>query len=97
LVGDVVELRIPAAGPVPEKLVLYATKSHDFGTLRFSVNGQPAGSAVDLYAPKPGSSGAIDLGKFMPVENAYVLRVEVVGKNDESKGAFFGIDCVTLN
>jgi hypothetical protein len=95
-VGDVVEIRIPAASPVAEKLTLHATKSNDFGMLRFSVNGKPAGAAVDLYAAKPVPSGPIVLGAFAPVDNAYLLRVEVTGKNPKSKGTFFGIDCMTF-
>ena len=34
------------------------------------------------------------MGAFDPVDSAYVLRVEVVGKNPKSKGTFFGLDCV---
>lgn len=63
--------------------------------LRFSVNGKPAGSDVDFYAAKPVPSGAIDLGAFDPVESAYILRAEVVGKNPKSMDTFFGLDCVT--
>jgi hypothetical protein len=95
-VGDVVEVRIPASNQVAENLTLYATKSRDFGVLRFSVNGKPAGADVDLYAAKPVSSGPIKLGTFDPVDEAYVLRIEVIGKNPQSKGTLFGLDCVTL-
>ncbi|VGO11772.1 hypothetical protein PDESU_00318 [Pontiella desulfatans] len=95
-VGNVVEVRIPASSPVAEKLVLHATKSRDFGIVRFSVNGKPAGAEVDLYAPKPVPSGAIGLGAFDPVDGAYLLRVEVSGKNPKSIGTFFGLDCVVL-
>jgi arylsulfatase A-like enzyme len=94
-VGDVVEFCIPAASPVAEKLTLHATRSYDFGIVRFSVNGKPAGAKVDLYAARPVPSGAIKLGAFDPVDSAYLLRVEVVGKNPKSKGTFFGLDCVT--
>ncbi|MGB7326746.1 MAG: glycoside hydrolase family 172 protein, partial [Rubripirellula sp.] len=95
-VGDVVELRIPASSSATQKLVLYATQSYDFGILRLSVNGKPVAADVDLYAAKPVPSAAIDLGASEPVNKAYVLRVELVGKNANSKGAFFGLDCVTL-
>lgn len=95
-VGDVVELRIPAASPVAESLTLYATRSWDFGILKFSVNGKAAGAKVDLYAGKPEPSGAIELGAFVPVDGGYLLRVEVVGKNPKSSGTRFGLDCVTL-
>jgi hypothetical protein len=94
--GDAIEIRIPAASPVAEKLMLHATKSNDFGILRFSVNGKPAGAEVDLYAGKPAPSGAIKLGTFDPADGVYVLRIEVAGKNPQSNGTFFGIDCMTF-
>ncbi|MFC1762075.1 glycoside hydrolase family 172 protein [Planctomycetota bacterium] len=95
-VGDVVEIRIPATSPEAERLTLHATRSYDFGILRFSVNGKPAGVEVDLYGAKPVPSGTIKLGSFNPVDNTYLLRVEVIGKNPKSKGTFFGLDCVSL-
>ncbi|WP_372721823.1 DUF2961 domain-containing protein, partial [Novipirellula sp.] len=97
LLGDAVELSIPAASDGAEKLTLYATKSRDFGILRFSVNGKPAGVEVDLYAAKPIPTGGIELGDFEPVDSAYVVRVDVVGKNPQSQGTFFGLDCITLS
>ena len=97
LIGDVVELSFPAPTPVAKKLVLYATKSYDFGILRFSINGQVAGAEVDLYAAAPTPSGPIKLGVFVPADGAYILRAEVVGKNPNSKGALFALDCVSLS
>ncbi|MGJ8639697.1 MAG: glycoside hydrolase family 172 protein [Opitutaceae bacterium] len=94
--GDAVEIKIPASLPVAQTLVLHATKSDDFAILKFSVNGKSAGKKVDLYAPKPIPSGPIKLGSFEPVNNAYFIRVEVVGKNPKSDGTFFGLDCVEL-
>ena len=61
------------------------------------MNGGPAGETTDHFAPKPGPSGPIALGSFAPVDGAYLLRIEVTGKNPKSKAAFFGIDCVCLN
>jgi len=96
-IGDVVEIRIPTASSAAEKLTLHATKSWNFGVLRFSANGKIAGPDVDLFAEKPTTSDPISLGTVDPVDGAYVLRVEVVGKNPNSKAAFFGLDCVTLH
>ncbi len=95
-VGDVVELRIPASSPVAERILLHATKSSAFGILRFSVNGQPAGEEIDFYAKEHTPTGAIDLGTFDPVDGAYVLRIEVVGKNPSSFKTLFALDCVVL-
>jgi hypothetical protein len=97
-VGDVVEIRIPASSPVAEKLTVHATKAMDYGILRFSVNGKPTGAKVDFYfGGRATSYGPVVLGTFDPVDSAYVLRVEVVGKNPKSKGALFGLDCVTVS
>ena len=69
----------------------------DYGILRFSVNGQPAGGDADLYAAKPIPSGPIELGMFEPTDGGYRLRAEVVGKNPKSKGVYFGLDCVVAD
>lgn len=94
--GDFVELRIPATEK--RKLTLYATKSWDYGILRFTVNGKPAGKDFDAWAEKPTPSGPIPLGVFEPQNGAFVLRVEVVGANPQSKGtkSYFGLDAVRL-
>lgn len=95
-VGDTITFRFPAQSPVAEKLILHGTRSFDFGTLRFKVNGKPAGKDVDLYASRPVPSGPIELGTFAPDDGAYVLQVQVVGKHPKSRGALFGLDCIIL-
>jgi hypothetical protein len=96
--GDFVELAIPAQGAGAKRLTLYATKSWDYGILRFSVNGQRAGKDFDSYSPKVVLSGPIDLGTFEPKDGKFILRVEVVGGNPESKNSrsYFGLDALTL-
>ncbi|MGJ8694678.1 MAG: glycoside hydrolase family 172 protein [Verrucomicrobiaceae bacterium] len=95
-IEDHVELRIPAPSPALQKIALHATRSFDFGTVRVTVNGEAAGGDLDLYANKPIPSGAVSLGTFAPVDNSFLIRIEVVGKNPQSKGALFGLDCVSL-
>lgn len=94
--GDFVELRIPATRK--SRLTLYATKSWDYGILRFLVNGQQAGKDFDAWAERPTPSGPIPLGVFEPKNGAFILRVEVVGANPKSRNSksFFGLDAVTL-
>ncbi|MFI5378827.1 MAG: glycoside hydrolase family 172 protein [Tepidisphaerales bacterium] len=96
--GDFIELKIPAAGAGQRKLTLYATKSWDYGILRFSVNGQPAGKDFDSFAPQAVASGPIELGAFEPKDGGFIVRVEVVGANAQSKNSksFFGLDCVVV-
>ncbi len=95
-IGDFVELRFPVEGDGPCKLILHATKSHDYSVLRLTVNGQPASEDIDTHAKKPGPFGPLELGVFEPVDGAFTLRAEVVGKNSKSEktGTYFGLDCV---
>ncbi|MCC6679164.1 MAG: DUF2961 domain-containing protein [Phycisphaerales bacterium] len=107
-VGDFVEVAIPA-GDGPEaraarRVTLYATRSWDYGIVRFTVNGKPAGPAegIDLYSGGRGkvvATGPIELGTFTPVDGRLVLRAEVIGGNAKSEGSrsFFGLDAVVLS
>jgi hypothetical protein len=97
-IGDFVELAIPVAAAGPHKVTLYGTTSWDYGTLRFSINGQAAGKDYDAWSKTAKASGPIELGTFEPKDGRMVLRVEVVGANPEARGtkAYFGLDCVTL-
>ncbi|MBE3071050.1 MAG: DUF2961 domain-containing protein [Planctomycetes bacterium] len=97
--GDFVELAFPVPGAGPRQVALYGTKSWDYGTLRFTINGQPAGKDYDAYAAKSRADGPVDLGTFEPKDGQMVLRVEVVGANAAAKGtkSFFGLDCVVLS
>jgi len=97
-VGDFVELEIPVSDDQPRKVVLYATKSWDYGIVHFTVNGAAAGDDFDAYAPKAIASGPIVLGTFTPQDHKLRLRATVAGSNPKSKGTgcFFGLDCVVL-
>lgn len=105
--GDFVKLEIPAPD-VPDiepkwlayRVTLYATKSWDYGIVRFLVNGQPA-KTMDLYSGEHGkviATGPIDLGLFKPVDGRLTLRAEVFGANPGSGGtkSFMGLDGVRL-
>ena len=96
--GDFLELLLAEDVTGAKKITLHATKSHDYGILRFSVNGQPVEKTFDGYAPKPILSGPLELGTFQPKEGKFVLRIEVMGANPSSGGPkyYFGLDAVTL-
>ncbi len=103
--GDFVELSVPTgAGPegkTPVKVTLYATKSWDYGIVKFSVNGKEAGKPIDLFSGERGKclpSGPIELGVFTPVGGKLTLRAEVAGGNERALGtrSFVGLDCVVL-
>lgn len=101
-VGDFIELAIPATADAPRRVTLHATRSWDYGVVRCSVNGEPAGHDQDLFSGRSGvcvPTGPIDLGVHAPRDGRFVLRVEVVGGNEHASGsrAFFGLDAVTLD
>jgi len=103
--GDFVELAIPT-GPGPEgkkpvNITLHATRSWDYGIIRFSVNGTPVPTDHDLFSGQQGkvlATGPINLGTFTPINGKLTLRAEVVGGNEKAAGtkSFFGLDCVML-
>jgi hypothetical protein len=97
-VGDFVELDIPVTDDKSHRVVLHGTKSYDYGILRFSINGQPAGSDYDAFNAAAIVGEPIELGRFEPKNGKLVLRVEVVGANPASRGPryYFGLDCVVL-
>ncbi len=101
--GDFIELAVPVSGTngKPVRATLYATKSWDYGIVRFTVNGQKAGPDVDLFSGQPNKcvpSGPIELGTFTPKNGQLTLRAEVVGANASAAGtkSFLGLDCVVL-
>ena len=96
-VGDFVELRVPVKRPGRRRLILYATKSYDYGIVRIGVNGK-AVKEIDLYSPQPIATGAIDLGEFDVRPGSLTLRVETIGTNSKSTGSryYFGLDCIVL-
>lgn len=100
-VGDFVELEIPVEHAGPVAVSLHATRSWDYGVVRFFVNGQRAGEDVDLFNTAGRAvavTGAIDLGVHTPQDGRLVLRAEVVGGNERAEGtrSFFGLDCVVV-
>jgi hypothetical protein len=97
--GDFVELRFPVAEAGPKRVTLYATKSFDYGILRFSINGKAAAKDYDAYSGQSMASGPIDVGVFEPKDGRMVLRVEVVGANPAATGtkSYFGLDAVVLS
>jgi hypothetical protein len=100
-VGDYIELEIPVEDREPQRLTVYATRSWDYAIVRFFVNGARVGDDVDLFnaeGREVAATGPIDLGEVRPEAGRLILRIEVVGSNEQSAepGTYFGIDCVVL-
>jgi len=96
--GDFIELLVAENQAGPKKVTLHATKSYDYGILRFAVNGTPVAKPFDGYAPQPVLSGPVELGVFEPKDGRIAIRAEVIDASPASKGPrfYFGLDAVTL-
>ena len=94
-VGGFVELKVPVLRAGKYRILLYATRSWDYGVVRINVNGSTARD-VDLWSAIASPTGPIDLGIFTVKGSSVALRVEAIGTNPKSTGKryFFGLDCV---
>ncbi|MFO0962215.1 MAG: glycoside hydrolase family 172 protein [Phycisphaerales bacterium] len=99
-VGDWIELLVPApAGPCSVRL--FATKSWDYGVVRFAVDGVEAGKPVDLCSGMQGRVlpvGPIDLGVHTATDGVLRVRATLVGRSAaaQAPGTFFGLDAVVV-
>ncbi len=97
-VGEFIELTIPAQAPETRRLILHATRSHDYGILGFTVNGKPVAKTLDGYNDQAALAEPFDLGKFEPKNGMFTLRIEVTGANPASRGPryYLGLDCIEV-
>ena len=79
----------------PRRLILKLTKSYDFGTYQPLLNGVKLGKPIDLYAATIEVS-EFPLMDFWPDPGKYTLRLECVGKAEQSKGHWLGVDSLRL-
>ena len=95
--GDYVEWVVPPQRAETARLILYATKSFDYGIVRFTLPGGVV-KVVDLWSDTPVASGPLDLGVFRIPSGHFAVRAEIVGANARARGskAFFGLDCMVL-
>jgi hypothetical protein len=75
---------------------VYMTLAPDFGIVKFFLDGTQVGQPFDGYGPIVIPSGRVPLCKQHFTAGEHVLKVEVAGKNPQSAGTQFGIDCISL-
>lgn len=94
--GDFVELAFTEQFE-PAELELFTTRSFDFGVADISVNGRRVAEGVDLYAETPGVM-SLKLGRCEPVDNRFLLRIELKEPNPRSRGArtYLGVDALRI-
>lgn len=88
-----IPFEIREAGTYDLRLLL--VKSWDYGTYAISLDGQDLGQPLDLYAPAiMPHDHRLTTREFRP--GYHTLRVANKGKNDQSKGHYFGLDGLVL-
>ena len=97
--GTIVELEIPAT-PGRRAITVLATRSHDYGRMRFTVDGRPAG---DLFDGRSSNGRTVEFDARIPlgehdVGASFRLRIEVVGTSVAAEGPrrYFGLDAVVV-
>lgn len=92
-----VEFEIPSLYKGKFDLSVYLTKSYDYGIVRFLVNGKKIGQDIDLYSGGLVlATDKISLGSASMKKDSNLLRIEIVGKNEDNTTSnyHFGIDGV---
>lgn len=74
---------------------LYATKAADYGTVAIFVNSKQI-ATFDAYFASVVNSDAIELGEAVSKEGRITVSVKITGKNPQSLGYMFGLDCIKL-
>ena len=93
--GAWLEFPLTVTNKQPFRLLLHVTKSYDFGRYQALLDGVKLGDVIDLYSPKVVDE-EVHLLDFWPEPGPHKLRLECVGKNQQSTGYFCGIESVRL-
>ena len=95
--GDKLELAMPVANSGKYRVKVVLTQARDYGIVQFYLDGQKAGSPIDLYNPRVTRIGPIALGDFQLTAGDHPLAVEIVGANAKALPQYmFGLDQVLL-
>ncbi len=87
-----VSLRFPQQEAGRVRVQFYGTRAPDYGCVQFYVCDVPLGEPLDLFAPTVQPTGRIDLGEVSLGGEPGKIRVEVVSRNERSRGWGFGLD-----
>jgi hypothetical protein len=93
--GAWLEIPFTVTNKQPLRLLLNLTRSFDFGRYQASLNGVKLGEPIDLYSAKI-ANDEVHLLDFWPEPGQYTLRLECLGKNNQSAGYFCGLESVRL-
>jgi Pregnancy-associated plasma protein-A. len=89
-------LLIPVKEGGRYRMAVYGTLAPDYGRIRFSVDGRVVGE-LDGWAPLITPSGRVGLKTVRLQAGTHRFRIDVLGKNAESNGYHFGLDCLEVS
>ncbi len=90
-----IEIPFSIAKSDPQRLLLAVTRANDYGVYQAYLNDVKIGGPLDFFA-KDVSPWEFHLLDFGPEPGDYTLRLECVGKNDQSTGYYLGLESVRL-
>jgi len=93
--GAWIEFEVPIVAAGRYELAIVYTTSFDYGVVQTYVNGEKAGPPFDTFGQlQPGPIRS--LGIYDLPAGPLRVRAEVVGKNEDSPGYYFGVDCIVV-
>lgn len=94
--GAWIEFEVPVTKAGKYTVSVVYSKSFDYGIVQAYVDGKKAAKPVDTLAGKITPGTVVDLGTFDLAAQPLRIKVEVVGKSEQSPGYYFGVDCIIL-
>jgi hypothetical protein len=93
--GAWLEIPIEVKTKEPLRLLINATTAPDYGRYQAALDGVRLGRPMDFYSDRVANQ-EFHLLDFWPDPGRYTLRLECVGKNQQSSGYYCGIESVRL-
>jgi hypothetical protein len=99
--GQSIDLWVPVRDAGRREIVVYPTKSRDYGRISFAIDGHATGVEVDTFQSRELGLGApvpLSLGVHEIAAPGFTLRIETTGTNPASEAPhyYFGIDCIVV-
>ena len=95
--GDTLDLALLVDAEGTYSLSAGMTKAFDYGIVQLHVDGEKLGEPIDLYNHSPLHTGPVTLGQHHLAEGRHVLRVGIVGSNEQARPLHgFGLDYVLM-
>ena len=89
-------LALPVTRAGGYRILANMTQAFDYGSIRFSLDGQACGGTFDLYHDGPATSGETELCTRTLAAGTHELGLAITGKSADAKAFYAGIDYLKL-